>query len=37
MIYTNPFTRMTDVLEKIAQYPINGIGELLPHRYKLIL
>jgi len=33
----NPFTWMKDTLEKIAQYPINRIGELLPHKYKAIL
>jgi transposase len=33
----NPFARMKDTLKKIAQYPINRVGELLPHKYKVIL
>jgi transposase len=30
----NPFNWMKDTLEKIAQYPINRIGDLLPHKYS---
>jgi transposase len=30
----NPFNWMKDTLDKIAQYPINRIGDLLPHKYS---
>jgi transposase len=30
----NPFNWLKETLEKIAQYPINRIGDLLPHKYS---
>jgi transposase len=30
----NPFNWMKDTLDKIAQYPINRIIDLLPHKYS---
>jgi hypothetical protein len=30
----NPFNWLKNTLEKIAQYPINRISDLLPHKYS---
>jgi hypothetical protein len=30
----NPREWLTDVLERIANYPVNQLEKLLPHRWK---
>jgi transposase len=33
----NPFNWLKDILEKIAQFPINRMSELLPHKHALYI
>jgi hypothetical protein len=30
----NPFSWLRDMLERIAQHPVNKVSELLPHNWK---